>query len=102
VGGIAYWPDYGHICQNCHDRENKPSAQQLSTIFGLSTFHATTQMQIGNVLETKRLQGYCKQNKMNLKKERGGISLTLLYQYNYVGHTPDGKTIQSKGDDAGL
>ena len=57
-------------------------------------------MQIGNVLENRILLGYCKQNKLNLKKERGGISLTLLYQYNYVGHTPDGKTIQSKGDDA--
>ncbi len=57
-------------------------------------------MQIGNVLESKILQGYCKLQQLNLKKERGGVSLTLLYQYNYVGHTPDGKTVQSKGDDA--
>ncbi len=35
-----------------------------------------------------------------MKKDRGGRSLTLLYQYNYVGHTPDGKTIQSKVDEA--
>ncbi len=80
--------------------KSKPSAQQLLTIFGLSTFYATTQMQIGNVLESKILQGYCKLQQLNLKKERGGVSLTLLYQYNYVGHTPDGKTVQSKGDDA--
>ena len=65
--------------------KNKPSGQQLSTIFGLTTFNPTTQMQIGNVLENRILLGYCKQNKLNLKKERGGISLTLLYQYNYVG-----------------
>ncbi len=35
-----------------------------------------------------------------MKKDRGGRTLTLLYQYNYVGHTPDGKTIRSKVDDA--
>ncbi len=42
--------------------KNKPSAQQLSTIFGFTTFHPTTQMQIGNVLESKILVGYRKQN----------------------------------------
>jgi hypothetical protein len=33
------------------------------------------------------------------KKERGGASLTLLYQYNYVSHTPDGKTKKMKDDE---
>jgi hypothetical protein len=31
---------------------------------------------------------------MQLKKERGEPSLRTLYQYKYVGHTPDGLTIQ--------
>ncbi len=80
--------------------KNKPTAQQLSLIFGLSTFNATTQMQIGNVLESQILQAYSKHKKLLLKKDRGERTLTLLYQYNYVGHTPDGKTIQSKVDEA--
>ncbi len=37
---------------------------------------------------------------MALKKERGGRILTLMYQYNYVGHTPDGKAKVSKSDGA--
>jgi hypothetical protein len=62
--------------------KNKPTAQQLSVIFGLSTFNATTQMQIGNVLESKMLQVYSKHKKLQFKKDRGGRTLTLLYQYN--------------------
>ena len=57
-------------------------------------------MKIGNLLEIKILQAYCKQRKLILKKERGGRTLTMLYQYNYVGHTPDGKTCKSKDDEA--
>jgi hypothetical protein len=57
-------------------------------------------MQIGNILESKIPQAYCKQQKLQLKKERGGRALTLLYQYNYIGHTPDEKTSQSKVDEA--
>ena len=79
--------------------KNKPSGLQLSLIFGLSTLKATTKMEIGSILEPKILQAFCKQNKLNLKKERGGSSLTLLYQHAYVGHTPDGKTTKSKDDD---
>jgi hypothetical protein len=79
--------------------KNKPSGLQLAQIFGLSTFQATTQMQIGTILETKILQAFCKQQKMQLKKERGGSSLSLLYQYSYVGHTPDGKTKKLKDDE---
>ena len=78
----------------------KTSAQQLSQIFGFSTFHGTPKMKIGNILEIKILQAYCKQRKLILKKERGGRTLTMLYQYNYVGHTPDGKTCKSKDDEA--
>jgi hypothetical protein len=81
--------------------KNKPSALQLSHFFGLSTtFTETTQMQIGNILESKILQAYCKQQKLQLKKERGGRALSLLYQHNYVGHTPDGKTCKSKVEEA--
>jgi hypothetical protein len=77
--------------------KNDPSAIQLANLFGLSpAFQATTHMQIGNLLESKILQSYCKLQKLQLKKDRGGRTLTLLYQHNYVGHTPDGKTIQSK------
>ncbi len=72
--------------------KNKPSGLQLAQIFGLSAFQATTQMQNGTILETKILQAYCEHQKMQLKKERGGSNLSLLYQYRYVGHTPDGKT----------
>ena len=57
-------------------------------------------MQIGNTLESKILQAYCKQQKLQLKKERGGRALSLLYQHNYVGHTPDGKTCKSKVEEA--
>ncbi len=57
-------------------------------------------MQIGTIMESKILQAYCKHEKLQLKKERGGRALTLLYQCNYVGHTPDGKTSQSKVDEA--
>ena len=81
--------------------KNDPTAIQLSNLFGLSTaFQATTHMQIGNILESKILQSYCKLHKLQLKKDRGGRTLTLLYQHDYVGHTPDGKTIQSKVDEA--
>ncbi len=81
--------------------KNKPSAIQLSQIFGLSAaFEATTQMQIGNILESQILKAYCNLQKFKLKKARGGQALTLLYQHNYVGHTPDGKTIQSKVEEA--
>jgi hypothetical protein len=81
--------------------KNAPTAIQLSNLFGLSPpFQATTHMQIGNLLESKILQSYCKLHKLQLKKDRGGRTLTLLYQHNYVGHTPDGKTVKSKVDEA--
>jgi hypothetical protein len=81
--------------------KNKPSSKQLSLIFGLSAAcDATPQMKIGNIFESKILRAYCKLKKLQLKKERGGPALTLLYQHNYVGHTPDGKTIQSKVEEA--
>ncbi len=51
-------------------------------------------------MESKFLQAYCKHEKLQMKKERGGRTMSLLYQYNYVGHTPDGKTSQSKVDAA--
>ena len=72
--------------------KNKPSGQQLAQIFGFTTFEGTTKMQIGSILEPKILDAYCRLHKMQLKKERGGPNLTLLYQFKYVGHTPDGKT----------
>jgi hypothetical protein len=56
-------------------------------------------MKIGCILEPKILQALCQHKKLNLKKERGGSRLTLLYQHAYVGHTPDGKTTKSKDDD---
>ncbi len=80
--------------------KNKPTALQLSQLFGLSTFKATTPIQIGNIMESKILQAYCKHEKLQMKKERGERTMSLLYQYNYVGHTPDGKTNQSKVDAA--
>ncbi len=61
---------------------------------------ATTQMQIGNILESEILQAYYKLQKLQMKKERGGLALTLLSQHNYVGHAPGGKTIQSKVEKA--
>ena len=79
--------------------KNKPSGLQLAQIFGLSTFPATTQMQIGTILETKIMQAYCNLQKLQLKKVRGGSILSLLYQYRYVGHTPDGKTKNLKDDE---
>jgi hypothetical protein len=81
--------------------KNKPSGLQLSLIFGLSALKATTKMEIGPILEPKILQAFCKHKKLNLKKERGGSSLTLLYQHAYVGHAPDGNKTKSKDDDDG-
>jgi hypothetical protein len=76
--------------------KNKPTAGQLSQIFGCSTFHATLKMQIGTLLEPKILQAYLSKNRRRLKNERGSSKLALLYQHNYVGHTPDGKTPKGK------
>jgi hypothetical protein len=74
--------------------KNKPSGLQLAQLFGFTTFQGTIKMQIEIILEQKILHTFCKLHKMQLKKESGGPSLRFLYQYNYVGHTPDGPTIQ--------
>jgi hypothetical protein len=80
--------------------ENTPSGHQLAQIFGFTTFEGTTKIQIGSILEPKILEAYCRLHKLQLKKERGGPKLILLYQFKYVGHTPDGKTKKMQDEDS--
>jgi hypothetical protein len=52
-------------------------------------------MQIGSILEKKILTAYCRHEQLQLHKTRGVQTLKLLHGYNYVGHTPDGRTIKT-------
>jgi hypothetical protein len=58
--------------------KNKPSGLQLAQIFGLSTFHAITQMQIGTILETKILQAYCNLQKTAVEEVKMKFNFVIV------------------------